>query len=123
MGPREIGSSEDSMIHLGPPQIERREIHPGQVGGCEIRAAALAPLRFDVETMRRQDPPDLVRRQDAMGCPWRKVELSGEGRSRPLRFRHAAILRLSAERDTRKLPDVPFRHPAVCSWLIAGNAI
>src|SRR6266481_8052502 len=101
MGPREIGSSEEGMIHLGPPQIERREIHPRQVGGCEIRAASLAPLRFNVEQMRRQDPPDLVGRQYAAGRPCRKVDLTGEGRSRPLRFCHAAIIRRSAAHDTR----------------------
>src|ERR1700688_4618258 len=100
MGPGEIGSSEDSMIHLGPPQIELREIYTGQIGRSEIRAAALAPLRFNVQPMRRQNLPDLVRRQYATGCPCGKVDLSGKGRSGSLRFCHAPILLLSAEHDT-----------------------
>jgi hypothetical protein len=47
------------MVHLGPPKIELREIHPGQIGRSEIRAAALAPLRFNVQPMCREDLPDL----------------------------------------------------------------
>jgi hypothetical protein len=100
MGSGEIGASEDSVIHLGPPQIELREIDPRQIGRSKIRAAALAPLRFNVQNMRRQELPDLVRRQHAEGDPCRKIDLSGKWRSGPLRVYHEMILLLSAERDT-----------------------
>ena len=97
-GAGEFSPSEDGTIHLDPAQIEPREIQPGQIGRCEIRASALAPFGLQVQSVRRQPLLDLSRRKRANGGPDRKIDHSGKGRSRPIRVRHRAILLRSAER-------------------------
>ena len=55
-------------------------------------------FRLEVEPVQSQHLLDLVRGEDANGCPRRKIGHPSEGRSRPIRTRHAAILlRIAAQ--------------------------
>src|SRR5271168_4220087 len=87
-----ISASEDGAVHLDTTQIEPGEISPGQICRREIRAMAFAIFRLEVEPVRSQYLLDLLGGENANRCPRREIGHTSEGRSRPIRIRHAAIL-------------------------------
>src|SRR5271163_2847348 len=87
-----ISASEDGAVHLDTTQIEPGEISPGQICRREICAMAFAIFRLEVEPVRSQYLLDLLDGENANRCPRREIGHSSEGRSRPIRIRHAAIL-------------------------------